>query len=305
MKQKAKLSVVISAYNEEKKIEECMESVKWTDEIILINSSSTDKTVDKAEKYTQKIFTRDNNPMLNVNKNFGFSKASGDWILSLDADERVTPELKEEIEFVLDQDSEINGYWIPRKNIILGKWIEHAGWYPDYQLRLFKKNKGKFPQMHVHEMVEVDGQTENLTKNLVHYNYESIFQFIQKMNLIYVPSEAEALIKKDYKFDYLDAIRFPLKEFLSRFFAREGYKDGFHGFMLSILMAFYHFVIFASIWEKQGFKEIEDPNLLKNIEKEILISKKDILFWFRDEKVKSASNILKKIMLKAKHRLER
>lgn len=298
------ISVVISAYNEEKKIQECLESIKWADEIIIVNSGSTDKTVDKAKKYTEKIFTRLNNPMLNINKNFGFSKASSDWILSLDADERITEDLKEEILSVISNKNEINGYWIPRENIIFNKWIKHAGWYPDYQLRLFKKNKGKFPEVHVHEMIEIEGKTENLTKNIRHYNYESIFQFIQKMNLIYVSNEAEVLLKKNYKFDYLDAIRFPLKEFLSRFFAREGYKDGFHGFMLSILMAFYHFCIFAVIWEKQGFKEIDDKDMVKNIEKEFNASQKDILFWFRSEKIKSAKNIIEKSLLKIKHRFQ-
>lgn len=298
-----KLSVVISAYNEEKKIGECLESVKWADEIVVVNNSSTDKTEEIAKKYTSKIYNRPNNLMLNINKNFGFSKASNDWILCLDADERVMPELKDEIKKRLsDEDKEISGFWIPRKNIIFGKWIKHTGWYPDLQLRLFKKDKGNFLQEHVHEMIKIDGQTEALTEHLLHYNHESIAQFLNKHFNIYSGSEVEGLIRKDYQFNYLDAIRFPIQEFLSRFFAREGYKDGFHGLMLSILMAFYHFIIFAKIWEKQGFKEIENKNILEDTKKEFKNGYKELLFWFYNEEMKKTKSLLKKSLLKVKNK---
>ena len=144
-----KLSVVISAYNEERMIEDCLKSARFADEIILVDNQSTDKTTEIAKRYTNKIFFRTNNPlMLNLNKNFGFTKATGDWILSLDADERVSKELKEEINNIIHQSSAIShqqsGYLIPRKNIIFGKWIQHGLWYPDDQLRLLRKGKGKF-----------------------------------------------------------------------------------------------------------------------------------------------------------------
>ena len=242
---KKTLSAVISVFNGEKDLEGCLKSAAFADEIIVVNNSSTDKTEEVARRYTDKIFTRPNNPMLNVNKNFGFSKASSDWIISLDADERITPELQKEILSTINslprrqagQLSTLNGYWIPRKNIIFGKWIEHSGWHPDHQLRLFKRGKGKFPEEHVHEMVKVEGGSGQLNGHILHYNYDSISQFLQKLGTIYGPNEAEQLIKKGYSFDPRDAIRFPVKEFLSRFFAREGYKDGFHGLMLSVLMA--------------------------------------------------------------------
>ncbi|MGH7246419.1 MAG: glycosyltransferase family 2 protein, partial [Candidatus Levyibacteriota bacterium] len=131
-----KLSVVISAYNEERNIGPCLESVKnVVDEIIVVDNSSTDKTVAVAKKYTKNIFSQKNNPQtVDLQKNTGFEKATGEWILSLDADERVTPELASELKEVIHQSGvEIVGYWIPRKNIIFGKWIEHTGWYPDYR----------------------------------------------------------------------------------------------------------------------------------------------------------------------------
>src|SRR5437588_357266 len=124
---KLTLSVVISAYNEENRITRCLESVDFADEIIFIDNSSTDTTVSIAKKYTKHIFTKENNFMLNVNKNFGFTKATGDWILCLDADEKITPELAEEIKSKISVDESIvNGYWIPRKNIIFGKWIQNS-----------------------------------------------------------------------------------------------------------------------------------------------------------------------------------
>jgi len=299
MKKKNMLSVVVSVFNGEEVLDECLKSVSWAKEIIVVNSSSTDRTLEIVKKYTDKIFTRQNNPMLNINKNFGFSKASGEWILCLDADERITPELQEEINNLkLGVNNTINGYWIPRKNIIFGKWMEHTGWYPDPQLRLFKRGKGKFPEEHVHEMVKVEGEVGQLNEHILHYNYNSISQFIQKLGESYGLNEAEQLIKKGYSFDWRDAIRFPAKEFLSRFFAREGYKDGFHGLMLSLLMAFYHFIVFSYIWEKHKFQQINDEAMLAQTEKEITQSSKDLFFWFSKERTKLIKNPISKIFHK-------
>ena len=295
-----KLSVVISAYNAQDRIEDALKSVQFADEIILVNNSSIDKTAEIAGKYTPKIFTRLNNPMLNVNKNFGFSKASGEWILCLDDDERITPELQKEIEGVIaENSSSTNGYFIPRKNIIFGKWIQHTGWYPDPQLRLFRKEKGKFEEKHVHEMVRINGEVSTLTQPMVHYNYQTVSQFLYKMSNIYVPNEAEVLVNQGYKVNFADAIKFPLKEFLTRFFAHEGYKDGFHGLMLSLLMAFYHFCVFAYVWEEQGFVEIKKGNILDDSKKELESAGKEIGFWLRNEKIKNTKNPAKKILYKA------
>ena len=295
---KNKLSAVISVFNGEKVIDDCLKSVVFADEIIVINNSSIDKTEDVVRKYTDKIFTRPNNPMLNINKNFGFSKATGEWILCLDADERVTPELQREmLSTINNQQSTISGFWIPRKNIIFGKWIEHTGWYPDHQLRVFRNGKGKFPEKHVHEMVKVSGETSHLKNNLLHYNYTTVSQFLNKLN-IYVANEAEQLVKNGYEFKWQDSIRFPVKEFLSRFFAREGYKDGLHGLVLSMLMAFYHLLVFVIIWEKRGFEKVEHKNFFSEVEEELEKSSKDIFFWLDSEKIKLIKNPFKKAVYK-------
>ncbi len=184
-----KISVVISAFNEEKMIEDCLKSVKdLADEIIFIDNTSQDKTVDIAKKYAARIFIRPNDPvMLNRNKNFGFTKASGDWIISLDSDERITPELAREIKKAVNNPN-VNGYEIPRKNIIFNKWIQNSIWWPDYNLRLFRKEKGKFREKHVHEKLTVQGRLTKLKNPMVHYNYQTVSQFINKLNKTYTES---------------------------------------------------------------------------------------------------------------------
>jgi len=306
-----KISVVISAYNEEKIIEDCLKSVKFADEIIFLDNSSTDGTAKIAEKYTSKIFKQDNNPFsIDLQKNIGFEKAKNEWILSIDADERVSPELREEIGEILDEkpsaishppageagqpSADINGYLIPRKNIIFGKWIQHTGWYPDPQLRLFKKGKGRFEEKYVHAPLNLQGEAEQLKNHIIHENYQNIEQFVQKTTA-YARNEASRKIEEGYLFSPIDAIRFPFNEFLSRFFAREGYKDGLYGFMLSMLMAFYHFLVFSFIWEKNNFKQVEENDFTEKFNKEIKTVVKDLNFWVKGKKGKS---LFKKIFNK-------
>ena len=300
MNKKLTVTVVISAFNEEKKIAECIESVKFADEIIVINNSSTDRTEEVAKKHGATVITKDNNLMLNVNKNFGFTKATGEWILNLDADERATPELAAEIQKIVNQEDAVEGYYIPRKNIIFGKFIEHTGWYPDYQLRLFKNGKGKFAEEHVHEMITVTGETKKLESPMVHFNYETISQFVSKTMFIYAPNEADQLIKNGYKLSWRDCIAFPMKEFLSRFFARQGYRDGFHGLILSLLMSFYHLVVFASIWEKEKFPKFENVNILSETEIDFKKSQKEFSYWYTHEKIQNSKNALVKLRHKIK-----
>ena len=271
----------------------------FADEIILVDNSSTDKTEELAKKYTKHIFTQKNNPkQIDIQKNYGFEKASGDWILSIDADEEIPDELAKEIKEAINKKNNINGYWIPRKNIIFGKFIEHAGWYPDQQLRLFKNGMGKFVKAHVHEPIKLEGEAASLNEFLIHHHYENISEFLKKTIDIYAPNEAKEYMDKGYVFSYFDAVRFPLNEFLSRFFARKGYKDGFHGLMLSLLMAFYHLLVFAYLWEKQGFKEYDKDDFMLETEKEFRKSGKEILYWISKEKLEAIKNPLQRSLQK-------
>ena len=178
-----KISVVISAYNEEKQINDCLISAKKiADEIIFIDNQSTDDTAEIAKKYTKKIFKKVNDPiMIDKNKNYGFSKASGDWIFSLDADERVSDALASEIKRAV-QNTKISGFEIPRKNIIFGKWIRNSIWWPDYNLRLFKNRSGRFPLNKVHEKIIIHREVSRLKNPILHYNYQTISQFLKKLD---------------------------------------------------------------------------------------------------------------------------
>ena len=179
-----KISTVIITLNEEENIKECLESIKWTDEIIVIDSFSTDNTVKICKNFSKnvKVFKRKWTGYSNQ-KNFGIKKAKYNWILSIDADERITPELKEEIKEVLSQKNKeeyYKGYKIPRKNFYFGKWIKWGGNYPDYQLRLFHKKYGKFKNIPVHEGVIVNGPVSTLKNPLLHYSYKNIDEYFKR-----------------------------------------------------------------------------------------------------------------------------
>lgn len=285
------LSVVFSVHNEEKLFEEALKSVKnLADEIIVVDNESTDKTVQIAKKYTKNIYEHKNTPnSLNLTKNYGFSKAKGDWILSLDADERVSPDLAKEIFSILNaQRSTLNapiGYWFPRKNIVFGKWIQHGIWYPDKQLRLFRHGLGKFPGKHNHEYLEVKGELSELKNHLIHQNYQTIVQFVDKMNHTYTDNEAEVLLASGKKLEWIDAVRMPASDFILNFFRRQSYKDGLHGLTLSLLQAFYSLLVFAKAWEKQGFWEYDSKNFVIDVKSELREKGKEFSWWYTKELV--------------------
>lgn len=297
------ISVVISAYNEEGKIEDCLKSVKdLADEIIFIDNSSTDKTAKIAKRYTDKIFTVANDAvMLNRNKNYGFVKASCKWIISLDADERITKELASEIKKAILGDL-YSGFEIPRKNIIFGKWIQHSIWWPDFNLRLFKRGAGAFPLKHVHEKIELSGKIGKLQNPMVHYNYQTISQYIKKLDNTYTESETQNFIESGKDIHWFDAIRWPISDFVKTFFLEQGYKDGLHGLVLSQLQAFYSLVFFAKVWErKEKFKDLTPPDFLNESSKEFTKMFKEIMYWIYTAKMET--NLIKKIYYKIKRRL--
>lgn len=295
------IGVVISAWNEEAKIEKCLESVHFADEIIFVDNTSTDRTVSLVKKYKVKLYIRENNPMLNLNKNFGFSQATSNWILSLDADEEIPAKLGQEIRSAIDDAGEINGFWITRKNIIFGKWIRHGLWWPDKQLRLFRKNMGKFPCKHVHEYLELEGKTTDLETPYIHYNYDTISQFIRKMDFLYTESEVAKLSESKYQFTWHDAIKFPASDFVKIYIAQEGYKDGLHGLVLAGLQAFYAFIVFAKLWERSHFTDVEVS--ISSVEKELSRSAKEMKYWTYTKKLKQTESTIAKIWLKILRRI--
>lgn len=300
MKNKILLSVVISAYNEEKKIADCLTSVNWADEIIVIDNSSIDNTKEIALKHGAIVYTRKNNLMLNINKNYGFTRVRNEWVLSLDADERITDELVQEIDIKLKTNKHINGFWIPRKNIIFGKWIQNSIWWPDYQLRLFKKGFGKFPEIDVHEMIDITGDTEKLESPMLHYNYDSVSQYIMKMDKVYTENAVQNYISSGKELNWYSCIRMPVSDFLKTFFLQKGYKDGLHGLVLSSLQAFYSLVIFAKVWEKNGFPEYNNKEFLKKVINEFNKNAIEFRYWIYTAFIENGKNDLHKLFYKLK-----
>ena len=179
-----KLSVVLATFNEEKNLPMCLDSVKdIADEIIIADGSSADRTTDIAKKYGAKVIIVKNVPIFHINKQKAIDLARKDWVLQLDADERVSPELAGEIKSKLEKSNlSENGYWIPRKNWFLGRFLMKGGQYPDYTLRLYERGKGRLPQKDVHEQAEVEGRVGYLKASLLHYPYRDFRQYLYKWN---------------------------------------------------------------------------------------------------------------------------
>ncbi len=194
-----KLSVVIITKDEEKNIRECLETVNFADEIIIVDSSSKDRTVEIAKEFKCKIFQREFNGFGPL-KNYAVSKTSNIWVLNIDADERVSQSLMDEIKNFL-KNPKSDGYYIPRKSYVGNKWIKYAGQYPDYQLRLFRKDRGGFQNRLVHERVIINGRVGYLKNPMIHHNYDSWHHYFIKSNW-YSTKEAEDLLKKKLVYMY-------------------------------------------------------------------------------------------------------
>lgn len=244
---KEKLSVIIITYNEESDIEDCLKSVSWADEIILVDSFSTDRTVEIAEKFGCKIFQHKWEGYA-VQKRFALDNTLNEWILSLDADERVTDQLKSSIDNILQNGSLFNGYKIARRNHFLGKWIKGAFWYPDYQLRFFRKRNTKIEIVPIHEGFEIEGETGIIEGDIIHYSYKNIFDAIKKVNRY---STLMADIKKNKKVNVYDFFLRPRAAFYADFISRKGYKDGIYGVLVATLNAITNLMTYLKIWELQ------------------------------------------------------
>jgi len=245
---KIPVSVTLITKNEEKNIRDALESVKDFEEIVIVDSFSEDTTLQICKEYTDKIFQFEWQGFAKQ-KQLAIDKTTLPWVLVLDADERVTEGLKKEILEKIKDDKD--GYFIPRKNFFLGRWIKHSGWWPDYTLRLFKKDRGKMQQREVHEKIIVNGKIGYLREPLIHYTYYSLDDFIKKMQ-IYASLSAEEIFKftLSKKKIILKMIFSPFFTFFKMFFLRLGFLDGLRGFILAFLYSCYSFLKYAKVWEK-------------------------------------------------------
>ena len=243
-----RLSVVVITLNEEDRIRETLTSVAWADEIVVIDAGSEDKTVALAREFTDHVMIHAWQGFA-AQKNFGIEHATGDWILSLDADEQVEPALREEITAVLQAPDACVGYRIARRNIMWGRFIRHGRLYPDWQLRLFRRGRGRFVDRAVHESILVDGKVGRLVAPLLHQSYRDVSDFIRRADR-YSTLAAEEWARTARPFRATRLVTAPFARFVSMYVLHRGFLDGWRGFLLAVLYAYYVFIRSANIWEK-------------------------------------------------------
>ena len=246
------LSVIIITKNEESMIRECLQSVSWADEIIVVDSGSTDNTVAICTELGAKVHVRDW-PGYGPQKNRALNLATGDWVLSLDADERISPELRNEIRAALADPREHHAFRIPRSSSYCGRIIRHSGWWPDYVTRLFKRGHARFSDDRVHEHLIVEGKTATLKQPLRHEAFRSLEQVLQKLN-DYSTAGAIMLRQQQRTASLGIAIFHGLWTFIRTYFLRAGFLDGREGFMLAVSNAegtYYRYLKAMLLKEKQ------------------------------------------------------
>lgn len=295
-----KISVVINTLNEEKNIERAIESVKWADEILVCDMYSEDKTVELAKKLGAKIITHEKTGYVEPARNFAISKSTGEWILILDADEEIPAILANRLKEVVATSTGITHVSIPRKNIIFNKWMKASFWWPDDNIRFFKKGAVTWNDK-IHSKPETEGEGLTLPAEehlaIIHYNYTSISQFVSRMDR-YSAVQAGELFEDGVKFHWTDLIHKPLSEFMGRFFAKRGFEDGLHGLALSLLQAFSFLLVYLKLWEMEKFA----PRDLKlsELEGETKKAAKEISYWFTFSQF--SKNPFKKIVQKVGNR---
>jgi glycosyltransferase involved in cell wall biosynthesis len=223
-----KISTVIVAKNEEEMIAECINSARISDEIIVIDDYSKDKTVEIAKKMGAKVFKRKLDGFA-TQKNFGIKKAKNSWVLILDADERLTDELSKEI--LILKEGDLVAYDMPFRNFVGKKWLRHGGLYPDRHIRLFDKNNCKYGDREVHEELEIDGKVGHLKNDIIHYTYKNFREYTEKVRHYSLLEARSSKIKP--------ALTLPYKVFLSKLIKEKGILDGIAGIKSAYLLGYY------------------------------------------------------------------
>jgi glycosyltransferase involved in cell wall biosynthesis len=256
-------SVVLITQNEEKNLPSTLESVMplvrdGTGEVIVVDSGSSDRTVEIARSYGAKVFVESWKGFA-AQKNSAMDKASMDWVLQLDADEALEPELASEMQAALQAASASKGFWIPRKNFFLGRWIRHGGFYPDPKLRLVRRGAGRFEEYGAHPTMKVDGPTGRLSHALLHRAYPTLRGYIDHMNS-YSSMGAEVASAKGHRgFSLADIVIRPLLTFIYNYFIRLGFLDGREGLLLHLYHSVYVSWKYAKAWE------LSRPDVASNV----------------------------------------
>ena len=242
------LSICVICFNEEKNIRRCLGSLSWADEVIVVDSMSEDKTVEIAGEYTNTVFQRSWTGYVDQ-KNFTLSKAHGDWILSVDADEKITPVLRDEILAEIIKHDAKDGYRIPRRSYYQGRWINHSGFYPDRQLRLFRRGRGSWIGQRVHERVQIQGSIGDLRNDLLHYPYNGVIsgqiQTVDRFSSLI----AEDMYERGKHYHILMLIFRPFFKFVEVYFLKLGFLDGMAGLVIAVNSAHAMFIRYVKLRE--------------------------------------------------------
>jgi glycosyltransferase involved in cell wall biosynthesis len=250
-----KISSVIICKNEEQNIDGCLKSIEWVDEIILVDAYSTDKTIEIAGEFPNVKIIQNEWKGYASQRKFGLSKSAHDWTFILDADERCTPELQNEIISSVRERKNVYGYYIPRKSFFLGKWIKHGGWYPGYQMRLFRKEFTGITDRMVHEGYEVEGETAKLKNDILHYTVTNLSSFMNRVNKY---SDLTAKEKSGIKKIKLTDLLFrPAAAFIQSYIIKRGFLDGIHGLMVSHFHMITNMLTYMKVYEIQNQKTKE------------------------------------------------
>ena len=303
---KINISAVVNTRNEEKNLEGCLKSLQFADEIIVVDMESTDNTKNVAKSFTDKVFDTEMVGFVEPARNIAISKAVGNWILIIDADERVPKTLAKRL-IEVTQENNADFVRIPRKNIIFGQWTQHSRWWPDYNIRFFKKGSVEW-QNEIHSIPVTTGVGINLdleeTLAIEHFHYSSIDEYFERA-LRYSTQQAKELINSGYKFDPKDLIGKPLSEFMSRFFAGDGYKDGLHGLVLAFLQMFSVMLIYLKVWQHEGH-EPKKAGFFTPIWQNIFIEKfKELRYWYLTVLIQQEPKKAKRFLLKLSRKLSK
>jgi glycosyltransferase involved in cell wall biosynthesis len=244
----AAISACMITFNNERTVEKALKSVaSWASEVIVVDSFSTDATPEIAGRYAT-TFEQRPWPGFRDQYNYCINKAQNDWVVFLDADEEVSPELAAEMARRIGEDNgAFDGYIAHRRNFYLGRWIMHGGWVPDYEVRLFRKSQGSF-EGGLHANVKVRGRTGELKHLYYHYNYRDIADQIDTINR-YSTTAAEDMLKEGKRFAYRDLLFRPFWRFFKEYILKKGFLDGFPGFVIAVSTMYYIFARHAKLWE--------------------------------------------------------
>ena len=243
-----RVSVIVITRNETRNISAALESVRWADDIVVVDSGSTDDTVAIARRYTDRVVTHAWEGY-GAQKNYAAGLAAHDWVFSLDADERVTPALTQEIRALLAEGPARQGYRIPRVTRYLGRWIRSTDWYPDRQLRLYDRRTGRWNDRRVHESVAVDGAVGQLEAEIEHRPYRDIAHHLRTIDR-YSTLAADQMRAEGRRVRWIELVARPPLAFLRNYVARLGVRDGAPGLIVSILNSYYVFLKHAKRWEQ-------------------------------------------------------